>query len=354
MEKAQKEEVRAAIGAFIVPVGYWVFDKGWDVFMSPDYAWPIVAALWIASGSVWIGAFLLAKPWVHENIVPLLKSQYKTWKNRHIPPSILPTRHVEQEPQGEEGSQQLEQKLSRIEFLQDQNNTVSEVRFLVRLDRQYTPDELGHFRILLEVIDMSSADPHPTLWVAARDAYPVWHSGNQATKLDGIRSIVWSRNPDEQLQNTVIGAAVGPRICDLLAWGSINRRGPFQTLRAFDNKWLNIYITRPLVSKVSYIGFAADDYLLFGLMTNRLETINGSPLIEWPHDLTEDEQSLGWSNFHANRYWPNDESRPPLRPPLGISFGRYTPTKLQPLGPFKAWPSLQVPEQEFSEIWPPT
>jgi hypothetical protein len=247
----------------------------------------------------------------------------------------------------------LDERFSRIEFLQERIKSVMEVKFLVKLDREYTPDELGHFRILLEVIQLGSGDPNPTLWLAARDSYPVWHSGKQATKLDGTRTIVWSRNPDEKLQDTVVGAAVGRRIPEILAWGTINHRGPFQTIESFDHKWLNIFVTQSLADKLTYVGFAVDNYVLMGMPAHCLEQTRGAPLVEWPDQLSEKVQTVAWVHLLPRRYWPDDSSRPPLRPPLLIDFGKFTPAKLEPLGELRGWPPVTVPTCELSELWPP-
>ena len=77
--------------------------------------------------------------------------------------------------------------------------------FIVALKDERSPEDLGHFRILLEVLDLMESPDHPTLWIGGRDAYSTWHHGDQETRLIGIKSLAWSRNPDEALQNTIVG-----------------------------------------------------------------------------------------------------------------------------------------------------
>lgn len=256
-------------------------------------------------------------------------------------------------PSEVEGVNQTEKQLARLEFLQQRDNAVQQVRFLVRLSQAFTPDELGHFRILLEIIALGEPDPHPTLWVAARDAYPIAHSKGQETKLDGVQTIAWSRHPDESLQKTVVGAAIGPQMSEILAWGTINRRGPFQTIESFDNKWINIFVTESLLSKVAYIGFAIDNYLILGLPIDCLDAKRSKPLVKWPDELSESERAIEWVGLLPKRYWPNDDSRPPLRPPLQIDFNRFTPVKLELSGNLQGWSPITVPDCDLAKVWPP-
>jgi hypothetical protein len=106
----------------------------------------------------------------------------------------------------EEKISSVDQRLERIEFIDERGKEVYSASLILEFDKSYTPDEIGHFRALMEVMDLNQPEPHPTLWFAGRDAYGVFHSGERETKVFGHKMIVWSRNPDDEIQNTVIGA----------------------------------------------------------------------------------------------------------------------------------------------------
>lgn len=240
----------------------------------------------------------------------------------------------------------VEEQLKRIEFLQQRGKPIRTAMFRVGLNESYSVEELGHFRILLEIIDLQSGPDHPTLWLAARDAFmqetiPFF---NVRIASPGTRTIGWSRSPEDKLQDTMVGE---PRLTEILAWATINNRGPFQTIGALEGKFLNVFISESLADKIVYFGFAVDDYLLAGFSDKCIDRVRSKPLVEWPSPLLEKEKTVGWIELLPKRYWPNDNSRPPLRPPFILDFGRYTPTKL---GPDRKWST--VPDCDIKKLWP--
>ena len=62
------------------------------------------------------------------------------------------------ESQLEQQHQEVNAKLQRIEFLHDCAKPIRGASFMVQLDRPYSPEELGHFRILLEIISLQEPD----------------------------------------------------------------------------------------------------------------------------------------------------------------------------------------------------
>ena len=149
----------------------------------------------------------------------------------------------------EEQKEDIDRKLNRIEFLHDCNKPCRGANFLVALNKPYAPEELGHFRVLLSVMDLNERDPHPTLWFGARDGYSIWHSAGKETSLFGVKTLVWSRNPDQEIQNTLVGGS-GEKGDRIDAWGHIYQRGPFPTLGSLDQKIVNVFVTEPLVNKI--------------------------------------------------------------------------------------------------------
>src|SRR5262249_30805057 len=92
--------------------------------------------------------------------------------------------------------ERLLNELRRHEFLQDRGKEIGTVKFFIQLKRPYTPDELGHFRILLEMVGQVKKESAPTtLSFAARDAYTTLPSRGELQKRDGTLQHVWSKNP---------------------------------------------------------------------------------------------------------------------------------------------------------------
>ena len=67
------------------------------------------------------------------------------------------------------------------------------------------------------------ADDHWGFPLAARDAYGTMVAGEQRISNFGVRTILTSRNPDEDIQDTVVGG-MAPQGARIDAWGTSIRR----------------------------------------------------------------------------------------------------------------------------------
>jgi hypothetical protein len=188
------------------------------------------------------------------------------------------------------------------------------------------------------------SDPNPTIWFGARDAYLTWHSGETKTPLFGVKTLVWSCNPDQKIQATVIGATgrVGQRID---AWGHLYGKGPCRTLADFDRLTINVYVTKPLVEHLVYVGFSVNNYLLIGVPDEHFATAEqlfGSQHarvgeVEWAEELTPEEMQIEWIELFIkgpDAGVPIDTDQPPFAlrraEPWDTDFESYTPIREQP------------------------
>jgi hypothetical protein len=179
--------------------------------------------------------------------------------------------------------------------------------------------------VLIEVIDLYEAEPHPTLWLACRDSYQVAHSGGEETLLFGSQSLAWSRNPDDMIQSTVFSQ--GMVATDYFSAGAhVHNRGPYPTMGALDKRKVWVFVTLPLVDALSGIGLRAGDYLLTGSYIDDLEAEAREPLALWPEPLTEVESAVPWVMLRTKReasqhpmFWPQSWS---------LDFSNFTPEKL--------------------------
>jgi hypothetical protein len=191
------------------------------------------------------------------------------------------------------GFSQVDERLRRLEFFHDASLPLYSVELLVELKAEFSPVQLGHFRIMAEVIDLHEPEPHPTLWMACRDAYPVYVSHDQQTPLIGTRSLAWSRYPDEKLQDTVLSASQLTTKA-VSAGVGVHKRGPFRTLGDLDRKSLSIYVTSNLIDKVAAIYVSANEYWIAGAPAEMFVQLDFQPLAAWPEPLLEDESTERW------------------------------------------------------------
>jgi hypothetical protein len=194
------------------------------------------------------------------------------------------------------GFSQVEERLKRLEFFHDSSLQLDCIELFVELKEDYSPLELGHFRVLAEFIDLHELEPHPTLWLACRDAYPKYVSNGTEVPLIGTKSLSWSRHPDENLQATVFSASqLTTR--SLNAGVGIHRRGPFHTLSDLDRKSLSIYITENLLDKIAAIYVSANEYWLAGVPSEMFVPLDVPPLAAWPEPLSDLEANQQWKSI---------------------------------------------------------
>lgn len=194
------------------------------------------------------------------------------------------------------GFSQVDERLKRLEFFHDSSLRLDSIELFVELKKDFSPSELGHFRVLAEFIDLHEPEPHPTLWLACRDAYSTYVSNGTEIPLIGTQSLSWSRHPDENLQATVFSASQ-------LTTGSLNagvgihRRGPFHTLADLDRKSLSIYVTENLLDKVAAIYISANEYWLAGAPSEMFVPLDAPPLAAWPEPLSDSEVNQQWKSI---------------------------------------------------------
>ena len=230
-----------------------------------------------------------------------------------------------------EGFGAIEDRLSRLEFLQDCSAPLLAGSVEVQLNRELTPQELGHFRFFVEILDMYEDDPHPGLWIAGRDSYPIYVSEANSQQLIGVRSLVWSRRPDERIQDTVFSD--GSRTASYIeAGGHIHRRGPFATLGNLSRRNLSVYVTKPLLEHVAALYVCFNDYVVAGAQAEDFVPLDISPLAGWPDRLDESEQAVPWVALMLRI-----EDPPPWMPAelartgWSLDFTRFTPQKMSGL-----------------------
>lgn len=201
----------------------------------------------------------------------------------------------------------IDKKLARLEFLHDCNKPLNDCKVIASLKQNYSPLELGHFRILFHFFN-KPPQQHPIIWISGRDCYSVYHKDNQVIQLFGTKSLTWLRNPDDEIQTTIIGANQLTNEIEIL--GNIQTKSPLKTLGDFEHWLLSVYVTKPFAEKLNYISLIANDYILVYL--DDISYRESSPLEPWPEALTEEEQKIPWVSIFTEF----------------IDFSIYTPYKI--------------------------
>jgi hypothetical protein len=221
----------------------------------------------------------------------------------------------------------IDERLKRIEFLHDCAKPLMGCSVFLTLRKTCTPEDLGHFRFMAEILNMHEPDPHPGLWIAGRDAYSVWHSKGESHRLIGVKSLVWSRNPDEEIQNTVFGTSA-TTTNQLDAGGHLYKRGPFKTLGDLDERHMSIYITKPLFDLTAGVFVIANDYIIAGADAQYFIPLDTAPLVDSPEPLSKTEAQVNWVIVMLKIVNPPEWMNPELaRTGWDLTFSKYTPEK---------------------------
>jgi len=224
-----------------------------------------------------------------------------------------------------QGFDVLDRKLARIEFFHDCGKRLVDLRFAVALRSPALPNELAHFRTLMALTDFSAEDPHPALWLATRDAYATRGEGESRVLLPGVKTIAWSRNPDAELQNTVLGSLNAGRLAELVARTGVHKRGPFTTLGDLDRKDIDVYVTEPLVARIAQLGLLANGYWLVLLPITAFTISERQPFVNWPDQLSPEEREIKWMRLALR----NDQPGPYTERRFFTDFDQYTPPKVR-------------------------
>ena len=218
----------------------------------------------------------------------------------------------------------IDERLKRIEFFHDCSKPLMGGSVILTLKQECTPEDLGHFRFMAEILNMHEPDPHPGLWIAGRDAYSVWHSKGSTQKLIGVKSLVWSRNPDEEIQNTIFGtSAITANQLD--AGGHLHKRCPYKTLGDMDQRHMSIYVTKPLFDLTAGIFVIANDYIIAGADAEYFIPLDTGPLVDWPEPLSETEVQVPWITVMLKIVNPPEWMNPELaRTGWDLAFSKYT------------------------------
>ena len=212
----------------------------------------------------------------------------------------------------------VEQHLARLEFFKDCANPLNEAGVFVQLRHGRSPHEIGHFRILVQIMSIQSPDPSPTLCLSSRDGDPIWERGDEEGRIVGVKSRLWSRNPEGEIR-----AAVRPKQRSHPSPASL-----LGTLGDLDQRHLFVYITKPLFERIRGIGVQVNNYVLAFVDRESLVPIDTDPLIPWPEPLTDRERAVPWIELLLKAESPS--LPPPAWPTKNwyLDFSRSTPTKL--------------------------
>ncbi len=219
---------------------------------------------------------------------------WSTWLYKQPQPIPIQTTTEQQKP--DLTKQSSEEQLARIEFRTESAKALNEVSVVVKFNRDYSPQELGHFRTLFAVstYDFEDVPNRPALLLANRDFYQFVPNDPTKQLRFGMSHIYYSVNPSRKTgigrsieSNKVNGFSFG---LDLLE----TKIQPFKVLDDLNGKFFFVYVSESLVGKISEISLVANNYILISGKSDQLVVSDEKPKTNYLLPISSTEKIIQW------------------------------------------------------------
>jgi hypothetical protein len=194
---------------------------------------------------------------------------------------------------------------SRNELRAESSRPIRDVAFHVKLNRQYSIQELGHFRVIYEIFDNQTLD----FFIGCQDAYSINTSVDLNAKQFGIRCTVHYR-PSKYGHVTAIPVYTrAPKYTtlidrtqsvDTLQWNVdlYNQIPSYKALEDLNRKYLYIFVTESLIEKINEVSFTVNNWELISAQSSRLTFPDDKPIAKWFLPLSDTEKSVKWRGVY--------------------------------------------------------
>ena len=196
-------------------------------------------------------------------------------------------------------------EIDRAALRADALRPIRDVAFRVNLKRQYSIQELGHFRIIYELFTNHNLD----FFLGCQDAYSVNTSVDLNTKQFGIRCTVRHRVGPKNNFGAIPVYTNAPyyttlidrkQSVDTLEWSVdlYNQIPSYKTLEDLNRKDLYIFVTESLTEKISEVSFRVNNWELVSAKAPILTFPDDKPIAKWFMPLSNAEKSVEWRGVY--------------------------------------------------------
>jgi hypothetical protein len=235
----------------------------------------------------------------------------------------------------------------------ESSRPIRDVAFHVKLNRQYSIQELRHFRIIYEIFDNQN---HLDFFLACQDAYLVNTFVDPNAKQFGTHCTVQYRTSGTNKAFAAIPLMGSRKYSTLLSNTQLvdtlelsvdlyNQIPFYKTLEDLNRKYLYIFVTAPLTDKIAEVSFVANNWELVSATPDILKFTVDRPIVPWFVPLPSVDKSIEWRGVYlresaelARRYgdrsvvFPLDFTMVHARklPDPKIMYDPYKPTQPSP------------------------
>jgi hypothetical protein len=230
------------------------------------------------------------------------------------------------------GFQRIEKTLDRVLFFHESSNAISSLYVVMRLDREYDADEIGHFRAFCSLMLKEIKHGIVQLVFGSSDRADRM-SSREGSNLDdepagikhGISGGQWERHIDlsedsDEPENGLdtdarddedklvkvgsmssVGMSRVNNVFMMYSKNSLFRFSPYLTMRDLDESMFILEVNKSLASKVSRIQVYANEYKLFDMSSDQFEIDLECYEVDVPAEFTAKEVEDAWVRIRPKR-----------------------------------------------------
>jgi hypothetical protein len=188
--------------------------------------------------------------------------------------------------------------IQRDQFLQELNRDLLQLIVFVRLNKSYSAQELGHFRILVQFKPgwwiRQQQQQGKSFWLAVRDGSVPWADGviRQIGVVE-LAGVTGSKGPTYKQQGILDMTKNSTEVLGL--GGAVPLMGlPIEKLGDLDQIQVEFFCNESLVPKIGSVEIQANTYLVSEVKADQLAERMKPPTYYWPLPLTPEELQSRW------------------------------------------------------------
>jgi hypothetical protein len=195
----------------------------------------------------------------------------------------------------------VEDRLKRLEFLQWQSRPLRDLTLQVRLKAPVTAEELGHFRIFLE-LEGDFADCR-NWYIGGRDDYLTSITPAEPNVWCGVATFCWTQLAPDTAPSLLPTIFRSTHLRSLRVASTWPPGGPFLS-EQLHGLCVHLFVTKNLVDLAESVLLHSGPYTLISFSVAGHPVRTSHPNLAWPEKLTEEEKRLGWVLYDCGGDWP--------------------------------------------------
>ena len=166
----------------------------------------------------------------------------------------------------------IDQKLERLEFINQLNRGIDRIHFIIQLKEAYSAEQLGNYKFLAEI----EKDSSQRFFLGGLNSNVEMVEGEKRTSMIGIHEFNWVDDEDKPRFNCSVGMKAMTNL--LGSHGLVSGvNPPFITMNDLHSAFMNVYVTDGIYDKIHGVWLIANNYVVTGSQKPRLMLREGEP-----------------------------------------------------------------------------